>query len=208
MHPKISTALCNVTMSTPLWKLTQWLCKTDGTTVTFGLVGRIQSSQNPYKYQSLCRSINIWFTATVWLLIASVPGLSYKMQTKLMTEHIPGTSSPRWCQAGPACLTLYVSTSLACGKWNGAMNKRTHSLFTPSRYRLSAMIRATKFLPVPDQPWKESVRGLLDSGLTIKPWMALRTTDWARCCPWSFVCRSFSKPEQREHKYRTLPRNL
>lgn len=93
-----------------------------------------------------------------------------------------------------ARLTLYVSTSLAWGKWNGAMNRRTHSLFTPSRYKLSATIRVTKFLPVPEQPWKERVNGLLDSGLLMKPCTAFKTTDWARCCPWSFSCRSLAKP--------------
>lgn len=85
--------------------------------------------------------------------------------------------------ANRSVLTLYTSTSLACGKWKGAMNKRTHSLFTPSRYRLSATIRATKFLPVPDQPWKERVRGLLESGFSMKPCTAFRTTAWAKCCP-------------------------
>lgn len=105
-------------------------------------------------------------------------------------------------------LTLYVSTSLACGKWKGAMNNRTHSLFTPSRYRLSAMIRATKFLPVPDQPWKESVSGLLDSGFLTKPWMAFRTTDWARCCPWSLVWRSLASPRTTQANLVTLKLSL
>lgn len=100
-----------------------------------------------------------------------------------------------WMSNVEPLLTLYTSTNLAWGKWNGAMNKRTHSLFIPSRYKLSATIRATKFFPVPDQPWKDRVSGLLDSGFLMNPWMAFRTTDWTRCCPWSFTCRSFSNPE-------------
>lgn len=128
-----------------------------------------------------------------------------KQWSQEQSLHVPGTEQPTLCQVGSVRFTLYVSTSLACGKWNGAMNRRTHSLFTPSRYRLSAMIRATKFLPVPDQPWKESVSGLLDSGLLRKPWMAFRTTDWAKCCPWSFLWRSLDRPacaHRRECKLR------